>query len=92
VIYTTSVSPHAREHAKRHGAIIRDVADLGPIGIGPLDERVEPEPVDRDGANQVGALIYTSGTTGLPKGVDADTQKPVIPSGWVSKDTLVEPG
>ena len=69
LIYTTSVSPHAREHAKRHGAAIRDVADLGPIGIGPLDERVEPEPVDRDGANQVGALIYTSGTTGLPKGV-----------------------
>src|SRR2546421_8238941 len=67
VIYTTSVSPHAREHAKRHGAVIREVGDLGPIGIGPLDEKVEPEPVDS--ANQVGALIYTSGTTGLPKGV-----------------------
>src|SRR5881409_275592 len=69
VIYTTSVSLHAREHAKRHGAVIREVGDLGPIGIGPLDEKVEPEPVDRDGAKQVGALIYTSGTTGLPKGV-----------------------
>src|SRR5947209_17725595 len=69
VIYTTSVSPHAREHAKRHGAVIREVGDVGPIGIGPLDEKVEPEPVDRDGRNQVGALIYTSGTTGLPKGV-----------------------
>ena len=67
VIYTTSVSPHAREHAKRHGAVIREVGDLGPIGIGTLDEKVEPEPVDS--ANQVGALIYTSGTTGLPKGV-----------------------
>src|SRR5207249_2351251 len=67
VIYTTSVSPHAREHAKRHGAVIREVGDLGPIGIGPLDEKVEPEPVDS--ANQVGALIYTSGTTGLPNGV-----------------------
>src|SRR5438132_7274004 len=69
VIYTTSVSPHAREHAKRHGAVIREVGDVGPIGIGPLDEKVEPEPVDRDGRNQVGALIYTSGSTGLPKGV-----------------------
>src|SRR5256886_1578584 len=69
VIYTTNVSPHAREHAKRHGAVIREVGDLGPIGIGPLDEKVEPEPVERDGRNQVGALIYTSGTTGLPKGV-----------------------
>jgi acyl-CoA synthetase (AMP-forming)/AMP-acid ligase II len=69
VIYTTSVSLHAREHAKRHGAVIREVGDLGLIGIGPLDEKVEPEPVDTDSAKQVGALIYTSGTTGLPKGV-----------------------
>src|SRR5216117_1847128 len=29
VIYTTSVSPHAREHAKRHGAVIREVGDVG---------------------------------------------------------------
>ena len=69
VIYTTSVSPHAREHVKRHGAVIQEVAGLGPIGVGPLNESVEPEPVDGDVAQRVAALIYTSGTTGLPKGV-----------------------
>src|SRR5271165_3481265 len=69
VIYTTTVSPHAREHAKRHGAAIAESIALGPIGIGPLNENVEPEPIERDTANNVVALIYTSGTTGVPKGV-----------------------
>lgn len=69
VIYTTSVSAQAREHAKRHGAITQEVAGLGPLAIGPLNQAVEPEPVDADPAQRVAALIYTSGTTGLPKGV-----------------------
>lgn len=69
VIYMTSVSPQATQHAKRHGAIIGEQAGLGPIGFGPLNEKVDPEPIDRDGAHRVAALIYTSGTTGLPKGV-----------------------
>jgi long-chain acyl-CoA synthetase len=69
VIYTTSVSPHATEHARRHCAVIEQSPGLGPIGISPLYERVEPEPLDREAANRVAALIYTSGTTGLPKGV-----------------------
>ncbi|MHB8524826.1 MAG: class I adenylate-forming enzyme family protein [Candidatus Acidiferrales bacterium] len=69
VIYTTSVSPHAREHAERDGAAIEEVAALGVIGVGPLNENTEPEPIDSNPANRVAALIYTSGTTGLPKGV-----------------------
>src|SRR5579863_5964592 len=69
VIYTTSVSPHAREHAKRHGAVIPQPGSLGPVAIGPLNEKVEPEPIDAEIAQRVAALIYTSGTTGLPKGV-----------------------
>jgi long-chain acyl-CoA synthetase len=69
VIYTTSVSPHAMAHAKRHGAIIGDVLDLGSIGVGELNENVEPEPIDTNVAGRVAALIYTSGTTGVPKGV-----------------------
>jgi acyl-CoA synthetase (AMP-forming)/AMP-acid ligase II len=69
VIYTTAVSPHAREHAKRHGAALVEVAGLGPLGLGPLNEKVQPEIIDKDIANRVGALIYTSGTTGVPKGV-----------------------
>jgi len=69
MIYTTTVSPHAREHAKRHSALIAEVTALGPIGIGPLDDTVKPEPIDGNTANNVAALIYTSGTTGAPKGV-----------------------
>jgi acyl-CoA synthetase (AMP-forming)/AMP-acid ligase II len=69
VIYTTSVSPHATEHAKRHGATICNVANWGPIGIGPLNEKVEPEPIETSSTNRVASLIYTSGTTGVPKGV-----------------------
>src|SRR5438477_1830190 len=69
VFYTTSVPPHASAHAKRHGAMITEVAGLGAVAIGALNEKVEPEPVESNSADQVAALIYTSGTTGLPKGV-----------------------
>jgi long-chain acyl-CoA synthetase len=71
VIYMTSVSPHATQHARRHGAMIGEVAGLGVIGVGALNEQVEPEPIEQhsSSADRVAALIYTSGTTGLPKGV-----------------------
>jgi long-chain acyl-CoA synthetase len=69
VVYTTSVSVHATEHATRHGASIEDVRDLGLIGLGPLNENAKPEPIEADIGSRVAALIYTSGTTGLPKGV-----------------------
>jgi long-chain acyl-CoA synthetase len=69
VIYTTSVSVQAREHARRHGAVAQDVAGVGPVAVGPINDPVEPEPIDDEPAQRVGALIYTSGTTGVPKGV-----------------------
>jgi long-chain acyl-CoA synthetase len=69
VLYTTSVSPHAADHAKRHGAMVEEVDGLGTIVIGPLNESVVPEPIKEDIPDRVAALIYTSGTTGLPKGV-----------------------
>jgi len=69
VLYTTSVSPHARDHAKRHGATIHELPGLGQIAIGPLSEEAQPEPIDARSEDRVAALIYTSGTTGLPKGV-----------------------
>jgi long-chain acyl-CoA synthetase len=69
VLYTTAVSHHAREHAKRHNAPVVDIPELGPVGVGARNETVSPEPADPDIANNVGAMIYTSGTTGLPKGV-----------------------
>jgi acyl-CoA synthetase (AMP-forming)/AMP-acid ligase II len=69
VIYTTSASPHATEHAKRHNAFIGEAAGFGHIGLGALNETAVPEPIDPDPGSRVAALIYTSGTTGVPKGV-----------------------
>jgi len=69
VIYTTSVSPQAREHAKRHAAVIYESPGLGQVAIGPLNQEAQPEPIDAEIPQRVAALIYTSGTTGLPKGV-----------------------
>jgi len=69
VIYTTGVSAQAREHAKRHGAVTLDAAGVGSIGVGPLNESVNPEPLEDPVSERVAAMIYTSGTTGLPKGV-----------------------
>jgi long-chain acyl-CoA synthetase len=69
VLYMTSVSVQATQHAKRHGAVIAEAAGLGPLGLGSLNENVQPEPTVKDDPDQVAALIYTSGTTGLPKGV-----------------------
>ena len=92
VIYTTSVSPHAREHAKRHGAVIQEAAGLGPIAIGPLNESVEPEPIDAEAAQRVAALIYTSGTTGLPEGRHADAPEPAVRRSGVSQNPVSESG
>lgn len=69
VVYTTNASTHAAEHARRDGALIEEVGGLGPIGLGPLNEKAQPEAVDAEIGSRVGVLIYTSGTTGLPKGV-----------------------
>jgi long-chain acyl-CoA synthetase len=69
VIYTTSISVHARKHAERHGALVEPMGELGQIGLGPLNEATEPEPLNPDRAERVAALIYTSGTTGHAKGV-----------------------
>jgi long-chain acyl-CoA synthetase len=69
VLYTTSASPQAVEHAKRDSAAIEERDGFGSVGVGPLNEDVQPEPLDAKIADRVAALIYTSGTTGTPKGV-----------------------
>src|SRR5580700_10231970 len=48
VFYTTSVSSHAGDHAKRHGAKLENVDGLGSIGVGALNESVEPERINQD--------------------------------------------
>lgn len=69
IVYTTRVSVHATEHAKRHGARVDNVHDLGQIGLSAVRENAQPEPIAADVGNRIAALIYTSGSTGLPKGV-----------------------
>src|SRR5256885_6984680 len=58
VLYTTSASAQAREHAKRHGAVTQEVPGLGQIAVGPLNESVVPEPVEAEAAQRVAAMIY----------------------------------
>jgi len=69
VLYTINISPNAADHAKRHGALVEERDGFGSVGIGPLNQEVEPEPLDASVTDRVAALIYTSGTTGVPKGV-----------------------
>jgi acyl-CoA synthetase (AMP-forming)/AMP-acid ligase II len=68
VLYLTSVSSHALEHANRTRAVIAENEDLGIVGLGSLEKSV-PESIDPDPANAVATIFYTSGTTGKPKGV-----------------------
>jgi long-chain acyl-CoA synthetase len=69
VLYTPDVSPRAKAHAARHGALSLDCTPYGRLAIGPLNDSCEPEPIRPDITRQPAALIYTSGTTGRPKGV-----------------------
>lgn len=69
VFYTVHASPQAMRHAKRHGAELHSIVGMQEIGIGALDETVQPENTERETHENVVALIYTSGTSGQPKGV-----------------------
>src|SRR5207247_4017987 len=62
VFYTTKVSPHATAHAKRHGAVIADMAGLGAVGIGGLDGDVGPGAGGKHHAGQVTGLVLQSVT------------------------------
>jgi acyl-CoA synthetase (AMP-forming)/AMP-acid ligase II len=68
VTYTVAVSPRARAHAARHGAVTHTILPLVTVAAGAIDETAVPEPVV-PGPDQIATMIYTSGTTGRPKGV-----------------------
>src|SRR3984957_163383 len=93
VLYTMGVSPKTVQHAKRQGAVIASVGNLGPIGVGLLDENVQPEPIDPNEPpeNHVGALIYTSGTTGLPKGVVLTNRNMLVMAGISARIRSLSP-
>ena len=69
VLYTISSSASGAGHANRHGVAVEEREGFGLVGIGPLNEETEPEPLDTHITDRVAALIYTSGTTSFPKGV-----------------------
>jgi long-chain acyl-CoA synthetase len=93
VLYMTAVSPQAVQHAKRHGAVIAPVGNLGSIGVGGSNESVQPEPIDPSELpeDRVGALIYTSGTTGLPKGVVLSNRGLLFVAGISAKIRALSP-
>jgi acyl-coenzyme A synthetase/AMP-(fatty) acid ligase len=61
-------STQAAARAKLHDATIKETSSLGSIALGPLDEQCQPEELELNPEDRVGALLYTSGTTGIPKG------------------------
>jgi len=91
LIYTVAVSVHAKKHALRHGAALENIPDLGSLGIGPLYEFVQPEPLEANDSDNVGALIYTSGTTGHPKGVMLTHRNLIFAAAASSRIRLLAP-
>src|SRR5581483_3079194 len=69
IIFTTSGSPQAAEHAAAHQAVLEELDGLGSVAVSSLNESAKCEPLDASVSERVAALIYTSGTTGRPKGV-----------------------
>ena len=89
--YTVNASPNAADHAKQDDAVIEEREGLGAVGVGPLCEGVDPEPLDSDIAKRTAALIYTSGTTGVPKGVMLSHRNLLFMAEGSAKVRSVEP-
>lgn len=68
VIYTQPGSARACDCLKQ-GGTIREFHGFGSIVMGSRNEHSEPEQLDPNPGERIGALLYTSGTTGIPKGV-----------------------
>ena len=69
-LFAVAGSARAKAHAERRCAtVVSDLAGLGAVAVGSLDETAEPEPAEDEPQSDVAAVIYTTGTTGRPKGV-----------------------
>src|SRR5207244_8486200 len=69
VFYTTSVSPHATAHAKRHDAVITAVAGLGLVCLGALNENVQPEVMAEYYAGQIARIDFTRRMNSFSQGL-----------------------
>lgn len=69
LLFTNAISTDATGHAARWSATQQRWALIGELAVGAVNETCEPEPVFKNGDEQVAALVYTTGTTGKPKGV-----------------------
>ena len=69
LLFTTAASAEAAGHAARLAATWQRWGLLGELAVGTVNQACEPEPVFKNGDEQVAALVYTTGTTGKPKGV-----------------------
>lgn len=69
VLYLSAISPEARAHALRAGAVPHTQTLLGELMVGALQADGAAQAPAASDEDQVAALIYTTGTTGTPKGV-----------------------
>ena len=67
VLYLSSASPAAGEHAARRGAARATLGPLGALHVERPPGDPAPEPPPAHAADGVAMMIYTSGTTGAPK-------------------------
>jgi long-chain acyl-CoA synthetase len=68
-VLTIIRSTKRKTWAELSGTTTEKILGLGSLAVSPLNEQCQPETVEPDPSDRVGALLYTSGTTGLPKGV-----------------------
>ena len=92
LIYTTSVSVQAREHAKRHGATIQETTPVGPIARRTTQRkcRAGSSRLQRT-ATRRSVTLYV-GHNWTPQGRHADAPEPAFRRLGVSENSVPDPG